>query len=118
MDKLSQKLRSLREKEGLSLEETGRQVGIHRATLCRYESGELPGINHENIISIRKLFNITPNELFDWEEETKREGPSESYADEIARLKETAETIAQCTTGFMQQILQQVNELCERLGKE
>lgn len=114
MDKLSQKLRSLREKEGLSLEETGRQVGIHRATLCRYESGELPGINHENIISICKLFGITPNELFDWEEEIKSKVPSESYADEFARLKETAETIARCVDGF----LQQVNELCEKLGKE
>lgn len=114
MDKLSQKLRSLREKERLSLEETGRQIGIHRATLCRYESGELPGINHENIISICKLFNITPNELFDWEEETKSKGPSESHADEIARLKETAEVMARCANGF----LQQVNELCEKLGKE
>lgn len=114
MDKLSQKLRSLREKEGLSLEETGRQIGIHRATLCRYESGELPGINRENIISICKLFGITPNELFDWEEETKKEGPSESHANEIARLKETAETMARCANGF----LQQVNELCEKLGKE
>ena len=114
MDKLSQKLRSLREKEGLSLEETGRQVGIHRATLCRYESGELPGVNHENIISICKLFGITPNELFGWEEETKSEGPSESHADEIAQLKEPAETMAQCVNGF----LQQVNELCEKFGKE
>lgn len=114
MDKLSQKLRSLREKEGLSLEETGRQIGIHRATLCRYESGDLPGINHENIISICKLFSITPNELFDWESETKSKGPFETHADEIARLKETAETMAKCVNGF----LQQVNELCKKLGKE
>lgn len=112
--KIGRMIHETRKSKGLTLEDVGKILGVHKTTAGKYETGDIKNIPIEKVENFCKLFGITPNELFDWEEETKSNAPPESHADEIAQLKETAETMARCANGF----LQQVNELCEKLGKE
>ena len=73
---LGQRIRDLRRKSGITLDEAGKLIGVHKTTLSRYELGMIPGISPENIINMCKIYGTTPNEMFGWNdsEETINKG--------------------------------------------
>jgi len=55
----------LRRREGLSLGEMARQLGIGKNTLVRLEQGKLPpGLSVTVLFRIQAQFGVTPKELF------------------------------------------------------
>jgi transcriptional regulator with XRE-family HTH domain len=53
-------IRSLRIEAGKSLEDVARDVGVSRATVLRWESGEIKNMRRDKLISLAKSLHTTP----------------------------------------------------------
>jgi len=61
--KFGERIRSLREKIGMSQEEFGFKVGLHRTYIGSIERGE-QNVSIDNIVKLAKAFRIPLSELF------------------------------------------------------
>ncbi len=61
-------IRKLRKAKGISVDSLANQTGISRATLFRYENGEIAKIPMKNIITIAKIIEVAATELIANEE--------------------------------------------------
>lgn len=66
---LSNKLKALRKKRGLTLEELAERVGTSRQTIHRYENGTITNIPPEKVESLAAALGTTPGSLMGWENE-------------------------------------------------
>ena len=64
---LSERIRSLRKKKGLSLEQLADTIGTSRQTVHRYETGVITNIPHEKIEALAKALDTTPSSLMGWD---------------------------------------------------
>ena len=56
-----------RKNAGLTMEELGKMVGVSRATIKRYESGEIANIPDEKIEKIAKATKVSEAFLMGWD---------------------------------------------------
>lgn len=56
---------------GITLEEVGKIVGVSKATVQRWESGEIKNIRRDKIEKLAKALQTTPAYLMGWEESAK-----------------------------------------------
>ena len=56
-----------RKNAGLTMEELGKMVGVSRATIKRYESGEIANIPADNIEKIAKATKVSEAFLMGWD---------------------------------------------------
>jgi len=61
------KLKKLRESAGYTLEFVGKVVGVSRATVQRYESGEIKNIPLDKIAKLTTLYNVSMVKLLELE---------------------------------------------------
>jgi transcriptional regulator with XRE-family HTH domain len=66
--KIGKRIKELREKAGLSQREVAIKIGIKRPTISQIENGERK-ISAEEILEFSNLFNVTPNNMLELEEE-------------------------------------------------
>ena len=64
---LSERIRFLRKKKGLSLEQLADLIGTSRQTVHRYETGVISNIPHEKIEAMALVLGVTPSCLMGWE---------------------------------------------------
>ena len=64
---LGERLKELRKKNGLSLEDVADRVGTSRQTIHRYETGVISNIPHDRIESLAAALSTTPADLMGWE---------------------------------------------------
>ena len=64
----AQKLKELRKKRGMTLEELAEKIGTSKQTIHRYENGIIANIPHSKIKELAIALGTTPTELMDWEE--------------------------------------------------
>ena len=62
------KLKELRRKAGLTLEELAEKLGTSKQTIHRYENGVIANIPHEKIERLASALGVSPSELMGWEE--------------------------------------------------
>ncbi len=60
-------IRSRRIALGLSQDDVGRHVGVNRATIQRYESGEIE-VKRSAAIKLAEILRTTPSYIMGWEE--------------------------------------------------
>lgn len=82
------KIKYLRLNLGATLEEIGNAVGVSKATVKRWESGEIANIRRDKIYKLAVALHTTPSYLMGWDEE-----PIAASSDGEAR-KATKETPA------------------------
>ncbi len=63
---LSGKIKELRKKKGMTLEELGAALGVSKQTIHRYENGVISNIPHEKIEALASALDTTPAELMGW----------------------------------------------------
>ncbi len=68
---LSVKLRELRKKKGMSLEEVAEMIGTSRQTVHRYETGVISNIPHDKIVALARALGTTPSILMGWDENSE-----------------------------------------------
>lgn len=63
------KIRSLRTEMGATLEQIGNEVGVSKATVKRWESGEIANIRRDKIYKLAQALHTTPAYLMGWDDE-------------------------------------------------
>lgn len=66
---LSTKIRDLRAKHGLTLEQVAQQVGVGRSTVRKWETGMIANMRRDKIEKLAKALHTTPGYLMGWEDE-------------------------------------------------
>lgn len=61
--KIGEKIKFLRELQNLSADELGAKIGKSRATIYRYEKGEIESVPVPILIPLAQALNVTPAEL-------------------------------------------------------
>lgn len=77
---MNEKIKNRREELGLTLQDVGDYLGVTKATVQRYESGEIKNIKLESIEKLAKILKISPAYLMGWGEAPKKENQLETLA--------------------------------------
>lgn len=64
---LASRLKSLRKKRGMTLDELAAKVGTSKQTIHRYENGIISNIPHDKIESLATALGVSPSDLMGWE---------------------------------------------------
>ena len=65
---LGEKIRTLRLKQGLTLEQVGNIVGVGKSTVRKWESGQIANMRRDKIALIAEALHVSPAYLMGWEE--------------------------------------------------
>ena len=80
------RIRQRREYLGLSVDELAARLGKHRATVYRYENGDIESLPTTVLEPLAIALQTTPAWLMGWEEETKPEQPAELSPKQLALI--------------------------------
>lgn len=83
-------LKARRQALGLTLEDVGERVGVSKATVLRWESGEIESIRSDKIAQLAEALSVTPAELMGWEE-ARAESPTYTILSRGARQLDEAQ---------------------------
>lgn len=76
---MSEKIKFLRMKNKLTLEEVGNKVGVGKSTVRKWESGQIANMRRDKIAKLAEALNTTPAYLMGWEEDTRLAIPGIEY---------------------------------------
>lgn len=65
---MSQKIKSMREEKGMTLEELGKQVGVGKSTVRKWENGIISNMRRDNISKLADALGCSPSYLMGWDE--------------------------------------------------
>lgn len=68
---MGEKIKELRVKKGLTLEELGDKVGVSKSTVRKWENGIIANMRRDKISKIADALNISPAYLMGWEDENE-----------------------------------------------
>ena len=77
---MAQRIRTLRQEKGLTLEQVADVVGVGKSTVRKWETGMIANMKRDKIADLAKALGTTPAYLMGWEEnetEEKAISPSE-----------------------------------------
>lgn len=65
---MGQKIKTLREQKGMTLEELGNKVGVGKSTVRKWETGIIANMKRDKIAKIAKALDVKPSYLMGWED--------------------------------------------------
>lgn len=80
-------IRDLRIRQGLTLEQVGDAVGVSKATVQRWESGEIANLRRDKIYKLSQALHTTPAYLMGWDDSPVLAPPAKgkpAQADELS----------------------------------
>jgi len=111
----------LRRKElGLTLEDVGKACGVGKATVQRWESGDIENMKADKIASLANVLRVSVARLMGWEEEPKKSPPADDWGGEEERaqeIRETMEIVKQLPEREQRIVLESVLGMVEALEK-
>lgn len=63
---ISRKIKELRMKKELTLEQIGDYVGVSKATVLKWESGMIKNMRRDKIVRLAEILGTTPGDLLGW----------------------------------------------------
>lgn len=66
MSSVGERIRELRIKNQMTLDDVARHLGVGRQAIYKYEQGTVTNIPLENIVKMSDLFNVSPQYLAGW----------------------------------------------------
>ena len=81
---IGERIKNRRIELGMSADELGSRLGVHRTTVFRYESGYIEKLPVDILEPIAKALQTTPDYFFDWEEVQEN---NDTLADIIVRMR-------------------------------
>ena len=64
---IGEKIKSLRQKHGLTLEAVGEHVGVGKSTVRKWENGDIKNMRRDKIALLADALGVTPGYLMGWE---------------------------------------------------
>ena len=78
---MSEKIRTLRKKRGLTLEAVGEHVGVGKSTVRKWENGDIKNMRRDKIALLAEALGVSPGYLMGWVDEATSE-----KNDQLAKL--------------------------------
>lgn len=104
--KVGERIKLRRKELGISADKLGERIGKNRATIFRYEKGDIENLPLDILEPIAEALLITPQALMGWEEQEKTATNNDSGMSEAKRqLFELAEN---CSEEEASRLLQMV----------
>ena len=92
--KIHEKIKQRRRNLGLTLEKVADYVGVSKATVSRWESGEIENMRRDRISKLAEILKVRPNFIMGInEEESEEKKPFDPYFVDTSML--TAEELAE-----------------------
>ena len=66
---MGEKIKYLRTRQGMTLEDLGNKVGVGKSTVRKWETGAIANMRRNKIASLADALNVSPSYLMGWEEE-------------------------------------------------
>lgn len=66
---IAEKIKYLRKKYGLTLEQVGNAVGVGKSTVRKWETGQIANMRRDKIEKLATALHTTPAYLMGWEDE-------------------------------------------------
>lgn len=99
---IGQRIKLRRKELGMSADELGQKIGKNRATIFRYENGDIEKLPVDNLKPIAEALLTTPQVLMGWEEKTAAENGN-GMSEAKLQLLDIAEN---CTEEEAERLLQ------------
>ncbi|MGN1382108.1 MAG: LexA family protein [Eubacterium sp.] len=64
---VGERIKSLREQQGMTLEELGNKVGVGKSTVRKWENGMIENMRRDKIAKLAKALGVTPLYLMGWD---------------------------------------------------
>lgn len=77
MASVGERIKELRTKQGLSADDLAAKIGKNRATVFRYENGDIESMPLEVLEPIAKALNVHPGVLMGWGERSSDHSPED-----------------------------------------
>lgn len=75
---MAQRIKTLRQEKGLTLEYVAKVVGVGKSTVRKWETGMIANMKRDKIADLAKALGTTPAYLMGWKEEPeKKDSPDE-----------------------------------------
>jgi len=87
MASVGERIKELRTKQGLSADDLAAKIGKNRATVFRYENGDIESMPLEVLEPIAKALNVHPGVLMGWGEPST-DGPPPEEVEKALKLYE------------------------------
>lgn len=68
---VGERIKDLREQQGLTLEELGNKVGVGKSTVRKWENGMIENMRRDKIAKLAYALGVTPLYLMGWEDKNK-----------------------------------------------
>lgn len=65
---VGERIRMLREQNGMTLEELGNKVGVGKSTVRKWENGMIANMRRDKIAKLADALGVTPTELMGWDD--------------------------------------------------
>jgi repressor LexA len=65
---IGEKIKALRKRCNLTLEAVGKQVGVSKSTVRKWETGQIANIRLDKIVPLAKALGVTPQYLAGWDD--------------------------------------------------
>lgn len=76
-NELSRKIKDLRLKRGMTLEQVGDIVGVGKSTVRKWETGMIANMRRDKIALLAQALGTTPAYLMGWKDDKKENSPEE-----------------------------------------
>ena len=76
---IGEKIKHLRKQQNISVDELASKLGKNRATVYRYEKGDIENLPLATLVPLAKALNTTPAHLMGWDE-TKEDITKELFS--------------------------------------
>ena len=85
---MAQRIKTLRQEKGLTLEQVADVVGVGKSTVRKWETGMIANMRRDKIADLAKALGTTPAYLMGWEEDDEKNdiSPSEPQLTEGEQL--------------------------------
>ena len=67
--KIGEQIKSLRKKRGMSVATLANRIGVNRATIYRYENGDIDKLPYKTIVPIAEALGVSPTYFFGFSED-------------------------------------------------
>ena len=84
---MARRIKELRQKKGLTLEQVADVVGVGKSTVRKWETGMIANMKRDKIADLAKALGTTPAYLMGWpEDEEKKDSPTELQLSEGEKM--------------------------------
>ena len=111
MSTIGQRFRDCRIASGMSVDELAERIGKNRATVYRYENGEIEDVPTQVIGQLAEIFGVSPGYLMGWQEEA---APNTGDGQITAVELEAAEIIKSLSSEKKEEALKYLRYLATR----